>query len=120
MARVSSALRWGGIPPMVFLRVGIGALVLLGFGSASLRGQSRHAPVIVAPRGQPRLAAIAQPPAPRQTLTTYGQTVFSSYPVIVTYDGRVLVDLGYGYEQVARTCPYSYGYGCESYGYPIA
>jgi len=34
--------------------------------------------------------------------------------------GRVLINLGYGYEQVARNCPYAYGYGCESYGYPIA
>jgi hypothetical protein len=105
---------------MAFLRLGVRAIVLAGFGAASAQAQTRHAQVIVAPQGQPRVARMAPPPPPRQPLTTYGQTVFSSYPVIVTADGRVLVDLGNGYEQVARNCPYAYGSGCQSYGYPIA
>jgi len=33
-------------------------------------------------------------------------------------DGRVLIDLGDSYEQVARACPYAYGYGCR-YRYTI-
>lgn len=104
---------------MVFLRMVVRSIALIGLGAASLEAQSRHARVVVAPQGRPRIASIAPPPA-APTLFTYGQTVFQNYPVIVTSDGRVLVDLGYGYEQVARTCPYAYGYGCQSYGYPIA
>jgi hypothetical protein len=110
---------------MVFLRLlaRSGALIVLGAAVApwsSLQGQRRPARVIVAPRGQPRIATIAPPPPPPQPLTTYGQTVFTTYPTIVTADGRILVDLGNGYEEVARTCPYAYGYGCRSYGYPPA
>src|SRR5689334_14270296 len=104
---------------MAFLRMVVRSFALVGLGAAWLQAQSTHAHVIVAPQGRPRIATIAPPPHP-QTLTTYGQTVFESSPVIVTPDGRVLVDLGNGYEQVARTCPYAYGYACQSYGYPIA
>lgn len=105
---------------MAFLRVVARTGVLIGLSAATLRGQGRRTPVIVAPRGQPRIATIAPPPPPPQPLTTYGQTVFASYPTIVTADGRILVDLGNGYEEVARTCPYAYGYACQSYGYPPA
>lgn len=105
---------------MAFLRVVARSGVLVGLSVATLQGQGRHARVIVAPQGQPRIATIAPPPPPPQPLTTYGQTVFASYPTIVTSDGRVLVNLGNGYEEVARTCPYAYGYACQSYGYPPA
>src|SRR5213596_3760857 len=104
---------------MAFLRTVVRSAVLVGLCSAWVQAQRTHGRVIVAPQGRPRIASIAPPPPP-PVLTTYGQTVFSSSPVIVTPDGRVLVDLGNGYEQVARTCPYMYGYGCQSYGYPIA
>lgn len=105
---------------MAFLRMVARSGVLIGLSVSTLHGQGRHARVIVAPRGQPRIATIAPPPPPPQPLTTYGQTVFSSYPTIVTADGRILVNLGNGYEEVARTCPYAYGYACQSYGYPPA
>jgi hypothetical protein len=105
---------------MAFLRVVAWSGVLIGLTVVNLQGQGRHARVVVAPQGQPRIATIAPPPPPPQPLTTYGQTVFSSYPTIITADGRILVDLGNGYEEVARTCPYAYGYACQSYGYPPA
>ena len=105
---------------MAFLRAVARSGVLIGLGAATLQGQGRHARVIVAPQGRPRIATIAPPPPPPQPLTTYGQTVFASYPTIVTADGRILVDIGNGYEEVARTCPYAYGYACQSYGYPPA
>jgi hypothetical protein len=104
---------------MAFLRMVVRSTALIGVSAAWLQAQSTHARVIVAPQGRPRVASIAPPP-PAPTLFSYGQTVFQNYPVIVTSDGRVLVDLGNGYEQVARTCPYAYGYGCQSNGYPIA
>lgn len=104
---------------MAFLRMVVRSVALVGLGAAWLPAQSAHRRVVVAPQGRPRIASIAPAPAP-PPLFTYGETVFQNYPVIVTSDGRVLVDLGNGYEQVARTCPYVYGYGCESYGYPIA
>jgi hypothetical protein len=105
---------------MAFLRVVARSGALIGFSVATLQGQGRHARVIVAPLGRPRIATIAPPPAPPQPLTTYGQTVFASYPTIITADGRILVNLGNGYEEVARTCPYAYGYACQSLGYPLA
>jgi hypothetical protein len=105
---------------MAFLRVVARSGVLIGLSVATLQGQGRRARVIVAPLGRPRIATIAPPPAPPQPLTTYGQTVFATYPTIVTADGRILVNLGNGYEEVARTCPYAYGYACQSFGYPLA
>jgi hypothetical protein len=104
---------------MAFLRMVVRSFALVGLGAAWLQAQSTRAHVIVGPRGRARIATIAPPPPP-QTPTAYRQTVFEDYPVIVTPDGRVLLDLGNGYEQVARTCPYAYGYACQSYGYPIA
>jgi hypothetical protein len=104
---------------MAFLRMIVRSTALIGVGAAWLQAQSTHAHVVVAPQGRPRVASIAPPP-PAPALFTYGETVFQNYPVIVLPDGRVLVDLGNGYEQVARTCPYAYGYACQSYGYPIA
>jgi hypothetical protein len=105
---------------MAFLRSVARSGVLIGLSAACLQAQARQARVIVAPQGRARIATIAPPPPPPQPLTTYGQTVFTSYPTIVTPDGRILVDLGNGYEEVARNCPYAYGYGCQNLGYPIA
>ena len=104
---------------MAFLRMVVRSFAFVGLAAASVQAQATHAHVLAAPQGRPRIATIAPPPPP-QSLATYGQTVFENSPVIVTPDGRVLVDLGNGYEQVARTCPYAYGYACQSYGYPIA
>jgi hypothetical protein len=105
---------------MVFLRVVIRSSVIVAL--ATTVAQAQTARVIAAPRGQSRIAAIAPPPPPPSPFPNYqlGETIFGSVPAIITGDGRVLVNLGYGYEQVARTCPYAYGYGCQSYGYPMA
>jgi hypothetical protein len=104
---------------MAFLRMVVRSLAFVGLGAAWLQAQSTHAHVIVAPQGRPRIATIAPPP-PTHSLTRYGETVFQSDPIIITPDGRVLIELGDDYEQVARTCPYAYGYDCQSYGYPTA
>ena len=101
---------------MKILRLGVSAVALLVLGSAWSQAQSRRGQIIIAPHGQPRLAGIA--PVPQQSFTTYGPTVFANYPIVVTPDGQVLVDLGNGYQEVARACPYAYGYGCESYSNP--
>jgi hypothetical protein len=102
---------------MAFLRSMVGLVALVGLGAASLQAQSRRAHVIAAPQGRARIASIAPPPPPPRDNDRYGETVFRN-PVIVTADGRMLVDLGNGYEPVARTCPDAYGYACPSYGYP--
>lgn len=105
---------------MAFLRTVAWSGVLIGLSAACLQAQ-RPSRVYVAPQGRPRIASIAPPPPPPQPpRTTYGETVFSSYPTVVTPDGRIFIDLGNGYEEVARTCPYAYGYACLSYGYPVA
>jgi hypothetical protein len=104
---------------MAFLRTFVRSVALVGLVAASGEAQTRRAHVVAAPQGRPRIASIAPPPAPQGPFT-YGETVFATYPVIVLPDGRVLVDLGNGYEQVARTCPYAYGYACQSNGYPVA
>jgi hypothetical protein len=104
---------------MAFLRMSVSAAALLAFGTATSQAQSTHARVIIAPHGQPRIAGIAPAPAPQQSpTTTNGPTVFANYPIVITPDGQVLVDLGNGYQEVARACPYAYGYGCESYNQP--
>ena len=104
---------------MAFLRMCVSLLVLVGLGAASMEAQSTtRAHVIVAPQGRPRIASIAPPPPPPRVQSSYGQTVFQNNPIIVTPDGQVLIDLGYGYEPVARTCAYAYGYDCQSYGQP--
>ena len=105
---------------MVYLRTICRASALVALATSLAQAQSSR--VIAAPRGQERIAVIAPPPAPPQSIPNYqlGETVFGAVPAIVTSDGRILVNLGYGYEQVARTCPYAYGYGCQSYGYPMA
>ena len=107
---------------MAFLRTFVQSSSLVALSAAMLQAQAARSHVIAAPAGRPRIAMIAPPPPPPQAYPAYqyGETVFSNSPVIVTPDGRVLVNLGYGYEQVSRTCPYAYGYGCQSYGYPIA
>ena len=104
---------------MVYLRT---ILMATGMVALATSLDAQTARVISSPRGQPRIAMIAPPPAPAPSFDHYqlGETVFGSVPAIITADGRILVNLGYGYEQVARTCPYAYGYGCQSYGYPMA
>ena len=105
---------------MAFLRVTVSLIALTGLGAASVEAQSTRAHVIAAPQGRPRVASIAPPPPPPRRVYSNGETIFQSNPMIVTPDGRVLIDLGNGYEEVARACPYAYGYDCESYGYPTA
>jgi len=102
---------------MAFLRTVVRSAVLVGLCAAWLPAQQTHARVIVAPQGRPRIASIAPPPPP-PTQTKFSETVFSSLPVIVTADGGVFIDLGNGYQEVARTCPNAYGYGCQRYAYP--
>jgi hypothetical protein len=107
---------------MAFLRIAVQTGALVGLSVASLQGQARHAQVIIAPLGQPRIGTIAPPPptTASQPVITYGPTIFASYPTVVAADGRIFVDLGNGYTEVAQTCRYAYGYTCESYGYPPA
>jgi hypothetical protein len=73
--------------------------------------------VVAAPQGRPRIAAIAPPPASPEP-SRFDETIFVSNDVIVLPDGRVLIDLGDSYEQVARVCPYAFGYRCR-YRYTI-
>jgi hypothetical protein len=104
------------------------ALVFTALAASAAHAQSPRGRVVVAPNSPTRVAGIAPPPAPAQQSYGYGstpsvqlgETVFGSVPAIVLGDGRVLVDFGYGYEQIGRPCPYAYGYGCQSYGGPIA
>jgi len=103
---------------MAFLRTVVRSVVLVGLGAAWLQAQTTRARVVVAPQGRPRIAAIAPPPPPPRVVT-HGPTVFSNNSVVVLPDGRLLVDLGNGYQQVESGCYYVYGYGCVSYGYPI-
>lgn len=103
---------------MAFLRTVARSAVLVGLCAAWLRAQRTNARVTVAPQGRPRIASLAPPPPP-PTRSNFNETVFSRLPVIVTPDGSVFIDLGNGYQQVARTCPYAYGYGCQSYSYPF-
>lgn len=103
---------------MAFLRTVVRSVVLVGLSAAWAQAQSTRGRVIVAPQGRPRIAYIAPPPPPARVVD-YGPTVFANYSTIVLPDGRVVVDLGNGYQQVAESCVYAYGYGCVSYGYPI-
>jgi len=106
---------------MACLRTLAQTSALVALATTTLAAQAAHGRIVASPGGHPRIASIAPPPPPPRPLNyQLGETVFSSVPVIITPDGRVLINLGYGYEQVARNCPYAYGYGCESYGYPIA
>ena len=112
-------------------RAGTGAtaalLVIATLTVTTAEAQSRTR-VVVAPNGPTRVAGIAPPPAQARQSYGYGstpsvqlgETVFGSVPAIVLNDGRVLVDFGYGYEQIGRPCPYAYGYGCQTYGGPTA
>lgn len=107
------------VPPMVFLRAVARSGVVIVLSTSTLHAQGRRAAVIVAPLGQPRIATIA--PTPRSARQPVdAPTVFADYPGIVTADGRILVNMGTGYEEVARTCPHAYGYQCQSSGYPPA
>ena len=103
---------------MAFLRTVVRSVVLVGLCAACLQAQNTRGRVIVAPQGRPRIAAIAPPPPPPRVVD-YGPTVFANYGTVVLPDGRVVVDLGNGYQEVAETCYYVYGYGCVSYSYPV-
>lgn len=103
---------------MAFLRTVVRSVVVVGLCAAGAQAQSTRGRVIVAPQGRPRIAYIAPPPPPARVVN-YGPTVFANYSTIVLPDGRVVVDLGNGYQEVAESCVYAYGYGCVSYGYPI-
>ena len=101
-------------------------VALVALVATVAESQTQRQGIIVAPNGPTRVAGIAPPPPPpRQSYAIspsvqLGETVFGSVPAIVLGDGRVLADFGYGYEQIARPCPYAYGYGCQSYGGQIA
>ena len=99
---------------MAFLRTLVRSVAFVGLGAAWLQAQTTHARVLVAPQGQPRIAAIAPPPSPPRP-SSFEETVFVSNDVFVLPDGRVFIDLGNSYEQVARICSYAYGYGCRRY-----
>lgn len=103
---------------MAFLRTVVSSIVLVGLGAAWLQAQSARGRVILAPQGRPRVAYVAPPPPPPRVVS-YGPTVFANYATIILPDGRVVVDLGNGYQEVAEPCAYAYGYGCVSYGYPV-
>lgn len=103
---------------MAFLRTVVRSVVLVGLCAAWLQAQSTRGLVIVAPHGRPRIATIAPPPPPPRVVS-YGPTVFANFGTIILPDGRVVVDLGNGYQEVAAPCMYAYGYGCVTYGYPI-
>ena len=105
---------------MVFLRTAVvRSVVLVGFCAASLQAQSSTADRLTeAPQGRPRIVSIAPPPAP-QRADDYGPTVFSHLATTVLADGRVMLDLGNAYEEVAGPCVYAYDYVCVGYGYPI-
>ncbi|HEY2376902.1 MAG TPA: hypothetical protein VGH98_13065 [Gemmatimonadaceae bacterium] len=103
---------------MAFLRTVLGSVVLVGLGAAWLQAQSTRGRVIVAPQGRPRIATIAPPPPPPVRVVDYGPTVFANDERIILPDGRILIDLGNGLQEVASGCVYAYGYGCLSYGYP--
>ena len=89
---------------MAFLRTLVRSVAFVGLGAAWLQAQTTHARVLVAPQGQPRIAAIAPPPSPPRP-SSFEETVFVSNDVFVLPDGRVFIDLGNSYEQVARICP---------------
>ena len=95
-------------------------VALLALVATVAESQTQRQRIIVAPNGPARVAGIAPPPPPPQQVYGVGETVFGNVPAIVLGDGRVLADFGYGYEQIARPCPYAYGYGCQSYGGQIA
>lgn len=105
---------------MAFLRAVVRSVVLVGLCAAPawVQGQSTRGRVIVSPQGRSRIAYVAPPPPPPRVVD-YGPTVFSNYGTVILPDGRLAVDLGNGYQQVAEPCLYAYGYGCVSYGYPI-
>lgn len=103
----------------------IGAMLILGSGVAAAQAQPRRA---VPPR-PPQIAGIAPAnPAPPQRPhgSGYnppyvnggygpgygygsGYATYGWVPAVVTADGRVFVDLGYGYEPVMRSCEVQYG-----------
>ena len=103
---------------MAFLRSVVRSVVLVGLCAAWVQAQSTRGLVIVAPQGRPRIATIAPPPPPPRVVS-YGPTVFANFGTTILPDGRLVVDLGNGYQEVAAPCMYAYGYGCVMYGYPI-
>jgi len=58
---------------------------------------------------KPRVAGIAPPPPatqPTNTGAASSQLMSGSVPVLVTADGRIFANFGYGYEPVIRACGY--------------
>lgn len=97
-----------------FVRLQVLTAVATAALVASAGAQTPEPPhrVIAAPHGVPRVAGIVPPPTPSAPFLEPGQSIFGTFPAIVTADGRVLVNFGEGYEQVERVCPYRHGYRC--------
>jgi len=57
---------------MAFLRTLVRSVAFVGLGAAWLQAQTTHARVLVAPQGQPRIAAIAPPPSPPPAVVIRG------------------------------------------------
>jgi hypothetical protein len=59
---------------------------------------------------KPRVAGIARPPQATQPVSSGSanstQMTVGSVPVLVTPDGRIYANFGYGYEPVIRACGY--------------
>lgn len=103
---------------MAFLRTIVKSTVLVGLCGAWLQAQSTADRLTEAPQGRPRIVSIA-PPLPPSRADDYGPTVFRHLATTVLADGRVMLDLGNAYEEVAGPCVYAYDYVCVGYGYPI-
>jgi hypothetical protein len=72
-----------------------GAFVMSALAASAAQAQSK-----------PRVAGIAPPP-PAQTTAgaaNSSSVMYGSVPVLVTADGRIYANFGYGYEQVIRSC----------------
>jgi len=103
---------------MAFLRTVARSVLLVGFCAAWLQAQSTAYRVNESPQGRPRIVSIAPPPAsPRAD--DYGPTVFTHLATTTLADGRIYLDLGNAYQEVAGPCVYAYDYVCIGYGYPI-
>jgi len=99
------------------MRILLRSIPLVGLCAACLRAQSFAERVTEAPQGRPAIVSVAPPPAaPRAD--DYGPTVFTHLATTVLADGRVYLDLGNAYQEVAGPCFYPYGYRCIGYGYP--
>lgn len=106
----------------------IAAGLLIGSVPAGAQARKPSAPV-----QQPQIGGIAPAPAPRPRDGGYGRrhegpgyggghgrgypyapVTYGWVPAIIGADGRVWVNLGYGYEPVIRSCAAQYGAGFEN------